>query len=74
MQEDERVFLGSLEVSKHSIEVKSLGRWFVVAVMLPVESAKLGKVLMEWPGWLWDEEVDILMRIPVFEESKSNSE
>ena len=74
VEEDEGVVLGSLEVILHAFEIEALGGWLVVSVTFPVITAKSGKISVEWPGWVWEEEVDILVWVPVLEEGESNSE
>ena len=46
----------------------------VVPVVFPVITAKLGKISVEWPGWVWNQEVNILVWVPLLHESESNSE
>ena len=74
VEEDKGAVLSSLEVILHTFEVETLGPWLIVSVVLPFVSAKLSKVSVKWPGWVWNEEVDILVWIPVSEESESDSE
>ena len=74
MEHHERVVLGSLDVSHHAIVVESLCLWVEVSVLLELISCDSGKSTMDGPCGGWHKEVDILVLIPVREESKSKTE
>ena len=71
---DEGVVLCSCEISLHSFKVESLSGCVIVSVVFPVIANQLCYLSVNWPGWVWNQEVDVLVRIEVREEGETDSE
>jgi len=74
MEHNKRMVLGSIKVLLHAVEVKTLGTWVVVSVSLWLVVDKSSNGVVNWPGWLWNKNIDVLVWVPLGEESESESE
>lgn len=74
VKNDEGVVLCSIEVCLHAFEVESFGSCVIVTVVLPVVANQLCNLPMDRPGWVWNQEIDVLVRVPLREECEADSE
>ena len=74
VQHDNRVVLAGLQISLESLEVKSLCLGVVVAVILNFVANELADSVVNRPGGLRGQEIDIFMRVPLSEECESKTQ
>ena len=74
VEHDDGVVLSSIEILLQAFEIKSLGLGVIVAVVLPVVTNEIGDGPVDGPGRVGDQEVDILVRVPLAEEGETKTE
>lgn len=74
VQENDTVVLGVLQVFGETCEVEALGLGVVVTVVLPFSANNFDNSSVEWPGRVWNENVDVFVGIPVSEELETETE
>lgn len=74
VQENDTVVLGVLQVFGETCEVEALGLGVVVTVVLPFSANNFDNSSVEWPGRVWNENVNVFVGIPVSEELETETE
>ena len=74
VEHDDGVVLASVQVLLHALEVQTFGLSVVVAAVLPLVANKVGDSSVDGPGLVGDEEVDVLVWVPLREESETKAE
>lgn len=73
VEHDNRVVLGSVEVSLHAFKVQALGLLAIVAVVLPLVANEVSNCSMNGPRRVGNQEIDVLVWVPLREESETEA-
>ena len=65
VEHDDGVVLASVQVLLHALEVQTFGLSVVVAAVLPLVANKVGDSSVDGPCLVGDEEVDVLVWVPL---------
>ena len=74
VEHNDGVILGGLEILLQAIEVETLGLGRIVAILLPVVADKASDSPVDGPCRRRDKEIDVLVRVPLAEESETKAE
>lgn len=74
VEHDNGVVLASVQVFLHALKVQTFSLSVVVAAVLPLVANKVGDGSVDGPSLVGDQEVDVLVRVPLREESETKAE
>ena len=74
VEHDNGVILSGVKIFLQALEVEALGLLAVVAVILPFVADEVSDRSMDGPGRVGDKEVDVLVGVPLREESETEAE
>ena len=74
VEHDNGVVLASVQVLLHALKVQTFSLSIVIAAVLPLVANKVGDGSVNGPSLVGDQEVNVLVRVPLGEESETKAE
>ena len=73
MENHDRVVLAVLEILLHALKVEALALCMEIPIRLSLVANDVGDVSMDRPGVAGNEQVDVLVRVPLGQEAKAET-